>query len=403
MIVTEGHRDKGTEQGRLAVRVFDRSGVQTETDGGRGEAELAACAWSLADKATGNKVSVRSLSLCSFVALSLAALLGGMAEAQTLEQAVVILADRLTEVPDIRGQEVAVGDFEQGRGQYSELSNHLTDLLEVALVNKQSALGFTVIRREMRTDATKEMRFGLSDVASLQQRQQFGELLRATALAAGSITDRQTHVSLIARLVDLTSTRVLSAYATTVQKDAGIRAMMARLLAPPPPPPNPGPGPQPPSVVFPGVAAGDPQLRIRVWTDRQSYRVGETIRFHFMANRNAYVTLVDHGTSGRSTLLFPNAYSGINFVQGGVTYSIPGQGDAFEFRIQPPPGQELVRMVATDTPWSPSLAAPRGGGTIFRSLDPAEGRVLTRDIAVMQKQTPATQRADEIIRIEVLP
>ncbi len=325
-----------------------------------------------------------------------------LAHAQTLEQAISTLVDRLTEVEAIKGQEVAVGDFEQGRGQCSELSNHLAELLEVALVGKQAPLGFTVIRRDMRTDAVKEMRFGLSDVANPQQAQQFGELLRATVLAAGSITDRQTHVSLIARVVDLTSTKVLSSHAATVKKDEGIRTLMGKTCSVSNPPSHPGPGPQPPSVVFPQVAPGDPQLRVRVWADRPSYRVGETVRFHFMTNRNAYVTLVNHGTSGRSTLLFPNTFSGSNFVQGGTTYSIPTQGDAFEFKIQSPAGQDFVRIVATDTPWSPSLSTARSGA-VFRSLDPQEGRAVTRDIGVMQKEIPPTQRAEEILRIEILP
>jgi len=140
---------------------------------------------------------------------------------------------------------------------------------------------------------------------------------------------------------------------------------------------------------------------VRVWTDRSSYRIGETLRFHFMTSRNAYVTLVNHGTSGRSTILFPNAFSKGNAVQGGTTYSLPGPGDGYEFRIQPPAGQDLVRIIATDTPWSPSVLNQAVGGVTFRSLDVVEGRTVTRDISVMQNTTPPTQRAEEIVRIMV--
>jgi len=326
----------------------------------------------------------------------------GTAGAETLDQVVPTLAQRLTDAAALRGHEIAMGDFEQGRGQYSELSSHLSDLLEAALAPQQTPQGFILIRRDMRTDAVKEMRFGLSDVASQQQAQQYAELLRATALVTGSITDRLTHVVVIARVIDLATTRVVAAHSVSVQKDVGIRALMAKMLgssqASPPPL---GPGPQVSSVVFAGAPPGDPRLLVRVWTDRPSYRIGETLRFHFMTSRNAYVTLVNHGTSGRSTILFPNAFSKGNAVQGGTTYSLPGPGDGYEFRIQPPAGQDLVRIIATDTPWSPTVLNQPGAGVTFRSLDVVEGRTVTRDISVMQKATPPTQRAEEIVRIQV--
>lgn len=207
---------------------------------------------------------------------------------------------------------------------------------------------------------------------------------------------------LVARVVDLATTRILSAGSVTVPKDAGIRNLMAKLLGASGPPP-PGSGSQQPPGGFSNIPAGDPQLYVRVWTDRNAYRIGETIRFHFATSRNAYITLMNYGTSGRSTVLFPNAYSQGNLVQGGATYSLPGSNDGFEFRIQSPAGFELIRIIATDTPWSPSFQLAPQGGAIFRSLDPVEGKTLTRDLGVMQKQRPPTQRAEEIVRVEVLP
>jgi hypothetical protein len=332
--------------------------------------------------------------------------LGGAAtpgSAQTLEQAVATLADRLTEGASLKGQEVALGDFEQGRGQFSELSVHVADLLEVALTNKQALLGFSLIRRDMRTDAVKEMRFGLSDVANAQKAQQLGELLSATVLVTGSITDRQNQVTLIGRLVDLGTTHILSAHTATLPKDAGIRALMEKAAGESGPPAPLPPAPPSAGAAPPAFPVETSQLRVRVWTDRRSYRVGESIRFYFMTSRDAYLTLINLGTSGRSTIIFPNAYSQGNFVRGGVTYSVPGPTDGFRFRIEAPPGLEIIRVIASDIPWSPSFQVAPPAGTVFRSLDPAEGRTLTRDIGVMQQERPPSQRTEEIVQIPVRP
>jgi hypothetical protein len=345
-----------------------------------------------------------TLRVLLFLTLSLVYLFTGSltsGQAQTLEQGITEIAERLTATPGIRGQAVAVGDFEQGRRRFSRLSSYVSDLLEVALVNRQGMSGFTVIKRDTRTEAEKEARFGLSDVASSQQRRQIGDLLSATALAAGSLNDLQTHVTIIAQLVDLGSTAILSGHSVRVQKDAALRPMMADMLADKMESAAPVFVTQQPGQVFRPEEQGGVQLRVRIWTDKPSYRLGEAIRFSFAANRNAYVTLINHGTSGNSTIIFPNALSRGNFVQGGVAYSIPGSNDSFSFQIRPPVGMELVRIIATDTPWSPSFPiAPQGGGT-FRSLEPVEQKTLTRDIGVMQKERPPTQRAEEIVRIEV--
>src|SRR5512146_2421965 len=105
--------------------------------------------------------TIRRWWVAAVVIVAMAA--AGTASAETLDQVVPTLAHRLTDAAALRGHEIAMGDFEQGRGQYSELSSHLSELLEAALAPQQTPQGFILIRRDMRTDAVKEMRFGLSD------------------------------------------------------------------------------------------------------------------------------------------------------------------------------------------------------------------------------------------------
>jgi len=312
---------------------------------------------------------------------------GGTGAAQTAEQAMAELAEKLTGAGNLAGHQVAVGDFEEGRGRYTRLSPYLSDLIGVELVNRQTAQSFVVIQREQRTEAQKELKFGLSDMADSEKKIEVGRLLSATAIVAGSITDQQTHLHVIGRLVELSSSRVLAAHPVKILKTDAMRALMAKPL-------------ELASEAAPSSTAPEGQLRVAVRMDKTVFRVGEEVRFRFTTNRDAYVTLVDHATSGQTIVLYPNAYSGGNLAKAGVEYTIPGPADGFVFRVQRPTGIEFVHVVATDRPWSPGLAAAERG-VRFRSLSSDETRALTRDIATMQKTTAPTQRDEAIVRVEI--
>ena len=58
-------------------------------------------------------------------------------------------------------------------------------------------------------------------------------------------------------------------------------------------------------------------LQIKLWTDKMEYKVGETMRVGFEAPRDGYVTLVNVGTSGKITILYPNAFAPDHSVKGG--------------------------------------------------------------------------------------
>src|SRR5262245_5872195 len=56
------------------------------------------------------------------------------------------------------------------------------------------------------------------------------------------------------------------------------------------------------------VPEGD--LRITTWLDRQddTYRIGDALQIYVRTNRDAYVTVIDVGTSGKVHVLFPNRH-----------------------------------------------------------------------------------------------
>jgi len=77
-------------------------------------------------------------------------------------------------------------------------------------------------------------------------------------------------------------------------------------------------------LALPAAAAAQwwtepPPLQIRLWTDKPAYRVGDTIRFGLAVNRDAYVALLNVGTSGGTTVIFPNRFHPSPRVEAGLS------------------------------------------------------------------------------------
>ena len=56
------------------------------------------------------------------------------------------------------------------------------------------------------------------------------------------------------------------------------------------------------------------------------------------------------GTSGKITILFPNAFIQENFIRANQVYSIPGQEYPFLYKLTGPIGTEKIKVIATIKP-----------------------------------------------------
>lgn len=132
-----------------------------------------------------------------------------------------------------------------------------------------------------------------------------------------------------------------------------------------------------------GTAAGSRDIKVVPSSKGAEYRVGDNIAVHFRADRDCYLTLVNIGTSGKLTILFPNAFHRDDFVSANKEYEIPAEGYGFEYELQGPPGVEKLKAIATleKVELLESQFAP--DGSLFRTVDPAAG---ARDIAVIKKK-----------------
>jgi hypothetical protein len=97
-----------------------------------------------------------------------------------------------------------------------------------------------------------------------------------------------------------------------------------------------------------GAAPAPPPLQVTAWVDRpnNTYAVGETVRLFVKPNKDAYITVVNVGASGASTVLFPNQFQPNNFVAANQVREIPGQGSPAQITVSGPVGSELIKVMA---------------------------------------------------------
>lgn len=95
---------------------------------------------------------------------------------------------------------------------------------------------------------------------------------------------------------------------------------------------------------------GRQDFSMQLWTDKNTYRVGDSISFYFRAERDCYVNLVNISSSGDITQIFPNRYHTDNHVRAGIKYRIPGDNYGFDFYVTPPAGTERIYAIASSSP-----------------------------------------------------
>lgn len=92
-------------------------------------------------------------------------------------------------------------------------------------------------------------------------------------------------------------------------------------------------------------------LDVSAWVNKttNAYRVGEKLGLFVKANRDAYITVIDIGTSGQTHVIYPNKFQPDNFVRGGEPVKIPAMGDKFDLEVYGRSGKEVIKVIATVT------------------------------------------------------
>jgi hypothetical protein len=100
---------------------------------------------------------------------------------------------------------------------------------------------------------------------------------------------------------------------------------------------------------------------------------GDLLRFRFQTTFNGYLYVINSGTSGTQSLLFPSDTTGRNNrVQAGKEYFVPST-DA-SFKISGPAGHDVVYWLVSPVPLdsnpaAPGQSQPRPSGTLIPRCD----------------------------------
>jgi hypothetical protein len=175
--------------------------------------------------------------------------------------------------------------------------------------------------------------------------------------------------------------------------------VQARSATPAAAPAGPPAAPTASAPAAPPATGGDAPAQFKLWTDKTTHKIGEPVKVFFQANRNGYVTLVNVGTSGKITILYPNAYTPNHAVKAGQTYSVPSQEDPYELTLGGPEGVELVYALFTTGP-TRFIEENLTKDTAFAPVN-EKAEAITRDINLTVKKIPLKEQASAVLEIEV--
>lgn len=305
--------------------------------------------------------SVRNLIVAALLVRLLAP---AAAVADPLEDTLRSLAETIASKPGLKDKKVGVVDFPSEQGtRFSELGDYVSRKLEVELSKLAAVKGFEIAERRNLDQVRQEWGLWTSDQVTPSQAKALGNLAGLDVIVLGSLNDLVDRIHLIVKPIDAATGKNLGAEDATLPKDNVVKALFAKTIVvrgastpgtPSAPPPGPVAAPEPPP---------DPnRLRVELWTDKQGYKLGDTIRFSFKTNKDAYVTLVNVSATGAMSIIFPNQFTKNNFVKAGQAVSVPREEDGFGFVLAGQSGTEIVRVVASEQPieWTYANLPPGG-------------------------------------------
>ena len=101
----------------------------------------------------------------------------------------------------------------------------------------------------------------------------------------------------------------------------------------------------------PPVSAANP-LDVVAWVDHanNTYAQGEQVRLFVQTNKDAWVTVLNVGPDGSTTMLFPNRYQADNQVRANTVTEVPDPASRARIAVSGTTGGELIKVIATSRP-----------------------------------------------------
>ena len=296
------------------------------------------------------------------------------------EKGIGVLIKSFETAKGMNGKNIGVGDFVGVSGDVDPYSRGAAHRMEVELSKAATRNHFNVINRQNFVQLAQEWQLNLSGAVDPSSAKKVGSLLGIDVLITGNISDAREGRNIAAKGIDTETGKVLWGESVMVKKDKEQeKAVLAKKVEAEP--------------------AREGEIKVELWSDRPSYKIGESMTLHFKTDRDCYVTILDVGTSGKVHIIYPNRFSGGGQVLAGKTYSIPGRNDGYVIMVEGFPGIEVVRAIATLTPLAATAVDFSKFGGIFKEVD--EPAVLTRDLNIVVQKTGPSSRGEGLIRVEI--
>lgn len=310
------------------------------------------------------------------------------------------LATKVGDLGEVKDRTLAVVDFPTGGGRMTELGSFLADQFGVALTNRSRASGYKMVSRRELCQAIRENKFWVDDRFDPELHRKLGKWTQADFIVSGRLTALNRQLAVSVRLIDSATLAEVWADSITLALDEGLRGLLSQPVV------GDGCGggvAQPVSSVPTSTTAapGADRLQVKIWTDKGAYRIGETVRFGLRVSRDAYVTLVNIGTSGDVTIIYPNRFHPSHFVRGGQDVLVPPADANFTLTVHGPPGLEQIRAIATEEPVQLHAGDFGGQTAMFRSLDRVQTRNLVVGISKEREKVAPGKWAEDVVAVEV--
>jgi hypothetical protein len=160
---------------------------------------------------------------------------------------------------------------------------------------------------------------------------------------------------------------------------------------------------QKPLFEFGAASSSSGRIALEASVDRRrrTYRIGDRLRIEVRPRQDAYITVLDVGSSGRVAVLFPNYFQRDMKVKARRTVIIPAARSRWTIQVNGPTGVDLIKVIASAQPMTLREVEelPR---TTARSPEPSLGRSaedVARDLNLVAAAHPALAIRNILIRI----
>ena len=252
------------------------------------------------------------------------------------------------------GKVLAFTGFSGLDSSKTELSGMANFKLEPMLIKLCNEMRLTLIERDKLELILNEWKLEMSGLTKCDKGAR--ELLGADVILSGKINLEPGQVKLLLKAVSLQDGTILAAAEACqaaeqyiVEKQVTIETNKDKSTN---------------SLLANGSnlhSASSPDGKIKLWTEADSYSVGDKMKVFFEVKEAINVTLVDVTPDGEKTIIFPNQYQKDNFCQPGVIYQIPPADSAFALEVTGPTGKDrLMAMTSAKTEVDQGMIRTRG-------------------------------------------